>query len=111
MTTITIFSEQDRLTGFSVAGHSGYAEAGEDIVCAAITSAVRQVECTLNEVMGLEVSVKVKEKDASIRLQLPDKLGSTHEAMCQTILTGFMVYLAELAEEYPQYVLVLNMEV
>ena len=45
MTTVTIFSEEDRLTGFEVSGHSGYAEAGADIVCAAVTSAVRFIEC------------------------------------------------------------------
>lgn len=111
MTTVTLFSEQDRLTGFSVAGHSGYAEAGEDIVCAAVTSAVRLVECMLNDVMGLEASVKVKQKDASILLKLPAKLGPTHEGVCQNLLTAFAVHLTSLAEEYPENVLVLNMEV
>ena len=37
---------------FEVKGHSGYAEAGSDIVCAAVTSAVRLVECSLNDVLG-----------------------------------------------------------
>ena len=60
MTTVTVFSEEERLTGFEVKGHSGYAEAGADIVCAAVTSAVRLVECALNDVLGLEASVKVK---------------------------------------------------
>ena len=41
MTTITFYSQGSRVTGFEVKGHSGYAEAGADIVCAAITSAVR----------------------------------------------------------------------
>ena len=31
---LEIFMENDRITGFSVSGHSGYAEAGSDIVCA-----------------------------------------------------------------------------
>ena len=51
-----------RITGFDVQGHSGYAEAGADIVCAAITSAVRLVEATVNDVLGLAASVKVREK-------------------------------------------------
>ena len=36
--------EGDRITGFEARGHSGYAEAGADIVCAAVTSAIRLVE-------------------------------------------------------------------
>ncbi len=111
MTTATIFSEGDRLTGFEVQGHSGYAEAGGDIVCAAVTSAVRLVECAFNDVLGLEASVKVKEKEASIILKLPAKLGPTHESVCQTLMTAFMVHLAELAEEHPENLIVLNLEV
>ena len=41
------------MTGFTCKGHSGYAEAGSDIVCAAITSAIRMTECALNDVLGL----------------------------------------------------------
>ena len=40
-------------------GHSGLAEAGEDGLCAAITSAVRLTECAVNDVLGLEAAVKV----------------------------------------------------
>ena len=41
MTTVTFRMEGDRITGFDSQGHSGYAESGSDIVCAAITSAIR----------------------------------------------------------------------
>ena len=38
MTTVTFLTEETRIVGFDARGHSGYAEAGEDIVCAAVTS-------------------------------------------------------------------------
>ena len=41
MTTVTFLTEDARIIGFDVQGHSGWGESGEDIVCAAITSAVR----------------------------------------------------------------------
>ena len=66
MTTVTFHMlRAAALWALMVKGHSGYAGAGEDIVCAAVTSAVRLVECTVNEVLGLGASVKVREKDAS----------------------------------------------
>ncbi|MFQ9917993.1 MAG: ribosomal-processing cysteine protease Prp [Flavonifractor plautii] len=34
---------------------------GQDIVCAAVTSAVRLTECAVNDVLGLEASVKMRE--------------------------------------------------
>ena len=108
MTTITFFSQGSRITGFEVKGHSGYAPEGPDIVCSAVTSAVRLVECTVNDVLGLEASVKVKEKDAAISLKLPASLGQTNESTCQALLTGLMVHFVQLAEEYPQHMSVME---
>ena len=48
-------------------GHSGYAEEGSDIVCAAVTSAVRLCECTINDVLGLGAHVKVNENTAALK--------------------------------------------
>ena len=108
MTTVTFHSEGSRLESFEVKGHSGYAQEGEDIVCAAITSAVRLTECAINDVLGLEAAVKVREKDASITLKLPAKLGQTNESTCQALLTALMVHFVQLAEEYPDHISVLE---
>ena len=102
MTTITFRSQGSRITGFDVQGHSGYAEA--------ITSAVRLVETTVNDVLGLAASVKVRESDASISLRLPGSLGQTAESTCQALLTGMMVYFAQLHDEYPEHIEVLEDE-
>lgn len=110
MTTVTFYTEGSRITGFDAVGHSGYAEAGEDIVCAAVTSTVRLIECVLNDVMGLCASVKIDEKTASISLRIPGSLGQTAESTCQTLLAGMMVYLTELHVEYPSYIEVLEAE-
>ena len=108
MTTVTFRMEGDRIIGFDSKGHSGYAEAGADIVCAAITSAVRLVDATVNDVLGLAASVKVREKDASIFLRLPGGLSPTAESTCQALLAGLMVYLTELHDEYPDNIEVLE---
>ena len=110
MTTVTFLTEGSRITGFDAAGHSGYASEGEDIVCAAITSTVRLVECILNDVMGLCAAVKVNEKSATLSLRLPGSLGETAESTCQTLLTGMMVYLSELHNEYPEHIEVMEAE-
>ena len=108
MTTIAFHLEGSRIVGFDVKGHSGYADEGSDIVCAAVTSAVRLCECTINDVLGLEASVKVRQKDASISLKLPGSLGQTNESTCQAMLTALMVYFTELHEEYPENISVLE---
>ena len=110
MTTVTFHTEGSRIVSFEVQGHSGYAPEGEDIVCAAVTSAVRLAECAVNDVLGLEAAVKVRQKDAYLSLKLPAKLGQTAESTCQTLLTGMMVYLSELHNEYPDNIEVMEAE-
>ena len=109
MIEVTFYSEGSRLTGFTVQGHSGLADPGKDVLCAAVTSAVRLAECAVNDVLGLEAAVKVKKKDASISLKLPGGLGQTNESTCQTLLTALMVYCVQLHEEYPENIIVLDM--
>ena len=111
MIEVTFTSEGSRITGFTVKGHSGLAPQGEDILCAAVTSAVRLTECAVNDVLGLEASVKVREKEASISLKLPSGLEETTETTCQTLLTAMMVYFTDLKEEYPDNIIVYDMEV
>ena len=108
MTTVTFLTEDARIIGFDVQGHSGWGESGEDIVCAAITSAVRLTECAVNDVLGLEAAVKVRQKDAYLSLKLPAKLGQTAESTCQTLMTALMVHFAQLHEEYPDHIIVLE---
>ena len=108
MIEVTFTSEGSRITGFEVKGHSGLAPAGEDILCAAVTSAVRLAECAVNDVLGLEAAVKVRQKDAYLSLKLPTKLGQTAESTCQTLMTALMVHFAQLHEEYPDHIIVLE---
>ena len=110
MTTVTVFSEGDRLTGFEVSGHSGYAEEGADIVCAAVSSTIDLVIATINDVLGLAASVKVREEDAFVSLRLPGSLGQTAESTCQALLTGLMLYFTELHDAYPENIEVLEEE-
>ena len=71
-------------------------------------SAVRLAECAVNDVLGLEAPVKVRQKDASITLKLPAQLGPANEDTCQVLLTALMVHLVQLAEEYPDHITVLE---
>ncbi|MEA4814850.1 MAG: ribosomal-processing cysteine protease Prp [Oscillospiraceae bacterium] len=108
MTTVSFHMEEGRITGFEAKGHSGFAEEGKDIVCASVTSAIRLVECVANDVLGLCAAVKVSESRASISLKLPGGLSASADNTCQAVLTGLMVYLTELHEEYPDNIQVME---
>lgn len=111
MIEASFFTAKGRIEGVEVKGHSGLAPHGEDVLCAGVTSAVRLVECAVNDVLGLQAAVRVKERTASISLRLPGGLGQTAESTCQTLLTALMLYFTELREEYPDNILVTDREV
>ena len=106
MTRCEFFTEGDRITGFSVSGHSGYAEAGADIVCAAISAVVTMAEATINDVLGAKAKVRVKEEDARITLTLPTSCDD--EEIVQAVLAGMMLTLLSIQEDYPDYIEVLE---
>ena len=98
--------EEGRISGFTVSGHSGYAEAGQDIVCAAISAVVAMAEATINDVCGAKAKVRVKEADARITLTLPAVC--EEEESVQAVLAGLLLYLCNLRDEYPDYIEVLE---
>ena len=98
MTRVTFFREGDAFLAFRVSGHSGRAPRGFDIVCAAITSAVRLAECQLNDVLKLSAEVQTDEERAEITIgfQKPN-------VAAQPVMQALYLYLSELSEEYPRF--------
>ena len=96
----------ERIKGFSVSGHSGYAEAGSDIICAAISAVVTMAEATINDVCGAKAKVRVKVADARISLTLP--ASCDEEESVQAVLAGMMLTLCSLRDDYPDYIEVLE---
>ncbi len=106
MTRCEFYSDGDRITGFTVSGHSGYSEAGTDIVCAAVSAAVTMAEATVNDVCGAKAKVRVREEDARISLTLPAVCDE--EETVQAVLAGLMLTLCSLRDDYPDYIEVLE---
>ncbi len=106
MIKVEFFSQEGRRTGFTVSGHSGYAEAGADVVCAAVTAIVRFAEATLNDVLGVGAKVRVDEPNAVITLKLPAKY--EEEEAVQAVMDGMMLTLASLRDENPDYIEVME---
>lgn len=107
MIRIAFFSSDERLTGFSITGHSGYAEAGSDIVCAAVSSAAYMTVNTVTDVLGLSPAVEADDDGAMLL-----RFGTMSEAdRAADILDGFRLHIEGLREQYPDYLTVTITEV
>ena len=106
MIKVEFFDQEGRITGFSVSGHSGYAEAGADIICAAVSAAVTFADATIRDVLGESAKTKVDDGSAAVTLTLPAKCDN--EEAVQAVLTGMMLTLAALRDDYPDYIEVME---
>lgn len=71
MTKVTFSLQGDRILSVDILGHAGYAEEGEDIVCAAISSAVMLTHALLYDVQRIPVDTLIEDEGAHIRFTLP----------------------------------------
>ena len=106
MIKATFYKRGEILIGFEIDGHSGYAEAGADIVCAAVSAVVTMAEATINDVCGAKAKVRVKNEDARVTLTLP--ASCDEEDAVQAVLAGMMLTLCSLRDDYPDYIEVLE---
>jgi uncharacterized protein YsxB (DUF464 family) len=95
------------IIGFDISGHSGYAEAGQDIVCAAVSSAAYMTVNTITDVMGITVDIEVNEDTGHMRAIINKKDAS----VCSDILKGFKMHLLLLEEIYSPNIKVSYVEV
>ena len=82
------------LIGFSLSGHAGAGEYGQDIVCAAVSSAAYMTANTITEIVGAAADITVD--DGRMELTVTDRIEA-----CQNILNGFRLHIQALSEEYP----------
>lgn len=99
MIRVCFFRRSGRVAGFSVKGHAGYAEAGNDIVCAGVSSAVQTASNTITEAAGVPARVSVR--GGTVTLLLPHTLSEKESALCGVVLQGLRLQLTTLAAEFP----------
>lgn len=105
MTKVTFSSRGDMLLSVDLLGHAGYAEEGEDIVCAAISSAVMLTHALLFDVQKLPVDTLIEDEGAHIRITLPQGAGL---ARGQDALNALRLHLTELEQTYPEFLSVME---
>lgn len=94
-----VFSTRDgRPCGFYVAGHSGWAAAGQDIVCSAVSSAVLLAANTLADELP---AGSARCEDGTFALYAPNA------PLAAPVLGGLLAHLRAIAKQYPHHVRVM----
>ena len=99
MTKATFYFDGNVPYGFLISGHSGFAENGEDIVCASVSSASYMVANTITEILKVNAKIDVEETNGKMKLIV--KKEQRH--ITKDILLGLKLHLEGLEEQYPEF--------
>ena len=92
-----------RITGYSIKGHSGYAEEGSDIVCAGISALAITTENALCQLVKLSPTERGGE-DGFLEVLLPEKMTEAQMHDAQLLMNTLHIGLENIAQAYPDYV-------
>ncbi len=108
MTTLTIVGRGANIQGLTVSGHAGFAQAGRDIVCAAVSVLVTTCINALESVAGVLPEVTQNDKTAVIALGLPKDLDEQQRHDAQVILRTALQGFEDLSLEYPKHLKIID---
>ena len=108
MTKIVFYKSGGIYYGFREIGHSGYEDAGRDIVCAAISAMTMLIINTVEVSIGSDVEYKIDDETTDIEVickgALPkyETIKSKNYAI-SALMQGYFLQLNDMLEDYYDY--------
>ncbi len=104
MISATLYREGDNLTGYKAKGHSGWADAGGDIICAAVSVLTCNCVNSLEKICNVVPRITEENEESGIlAFELPERTEAENEK-AQILMKSLKQGLSDLAASYPEYV-------
>ncbi len=107
MTKIVFFRHEGAYYGFKETGHSGFASAGHDVLCAALSAMTMLVINTLEVAYAADVDYRIDEKTTDITVRtgsaLPSNPDEKQQYAVNGVLYGYYLQLNDMLEDYYDY--------
>lgn len=105
-----IYRKNQKICGFEISGHAGYAAAGEDIVCSAVTVLCFNTVNAVERFTDIPFKCEADEKRGGYLKVLFSLEGMTdHDT--QLLLETLVMGLSDIASEYNKYLTLIHEEV
>ena len=99
------FSTQDgKFVGVECEGHAGYADEGEDIVCAALSSVIQTAVLGIIRVVGLNIGYETDEKRGYLKAILPKHISDADWHDADLILKTAYLGASDLYEQFSDFI-------
>ena len=93
----------EMIEGFDITGHAGFAEAGEDIVCAAVSVLAINTINTLEKLLKQKFELVEDQKNGGL-LQVALSDEGQNDPAVQLILSSLELGLKDVEQSYPKYI-------
>ena len=115
MTKIVFFKRNGIYYGFKETGHSGYADAGQDLVCAALSAMTMLIVNTVEISYGCDVEYTIDEDSTDITVTVPSVLDIAPENVTKQfavsgLIQGYFMQLMDMLEDYYDFLSVEEIE-
>ena len=97
MTTIKFFKNREKFIGFECSGHTGYAKAGNDILCSAVSALTQSAVLGIVDVLGIEG--EFDKEDGFLRF-FPNKITDETELIFKVLYNS----LSDLMKDNEKYI-------
>lgn len=109
MTEIIVFTKGGIPVGFNASGHCGYADAGEDIVCAAVSAVMQTAVLGVTEIANCSAAFEMN--DGKLFLMLDKSVNGSQLRQAELILRTMHLGLRSIQEEYSNYLKLIEREI
>ena len=115
MTTVCFYKADGFYYGFEEQGHTGFAESGEDILCAALSSMTMLIINAIEVTYDSRVDYSIDDKTTNIRLIAKSALpkyeaDERKQYAISGLIQAYFYQLMDLVEEYYDYLDVKEIE-
>lgn len=92
MICVEVKKKENQVSEVKISGHSGYAESGNDIVCAAVSSIVTT---SINAILSFKETIVITKKSNPLEFKVLE-----YDEITKTLIDNMLTLLKEVEKEY-----------
>ena len=115
MTTVRFYKTNGIYYGFEEKGHTGFAESGEDVLCAALSAMtmllINTIECSYDSIVDYTIDEKTTDIKLIAKSALPKyEKDEKKQYAVSGLIQAYFFQLMDLVEDYYEYLDVTEVE-
>ncbi len=104
MTKVRFQKIDGKFVGVECSGHCEYAEEGEDIVCASLSSIVQTAVLGIMNIVGVNIGYEVDDRKGYLKVILPKELSDQQAHDADVILKTAYLGVSDLYENFSDFI-------